>query len=377
MRIASTLVGLALGLAVLPARADINIGVTLSATGPAASLGIPEKNTFALAPTTIGGQKVNYIILDDATDPTGAAKNARKLVSESNVDLLIGSSTVPTSLALVEVANETKTAMIAMAPIQPADDKLGWVFITPQTNALMATALLEHMQKVGVKTLGYIGYADPYGEGWWKEISRLAETKNIKIVASERFQRTDTAVGGQVLKILAAKPDAVLVCGSGTPSVLPQATLAERLYRGRVYQTHGSANRDFLRVGGKKVEGAVLPVGPMLVAEQLPDSHPSKKVALDYVTKYEATHGAESRSTFGGHAWDAALLAQQAIGEALKSAKPGTPEFRQAVRDALEKTRNLAATNGVFSMTTKDHTGLDARAAVLVKVEDGAWKLVK
>lgn len=359
------------------ALADITVGVSVSATGPAASLGIPEKNTFALLPQTIAGEKVKWVVLDDATDTTTAVKNARKFVSEDKADVLIAATATPTSMAILEVAFETKTPQIAMAPLPPAGEKAGWVFTTPQNFGLMAVAIAEHMAANGVKTIGFIGYADPYGELWLKAITGAAEGKGIKLTAVERYQRNDTSVTGQALKIMAAKPDAVLVAGSGTPAVLPQATLIERGYKGRFYQTHGIANRDFLRVGGKNVEGTIFPVGPMLLAEQLPDSHPSKKPALDYIKLYEGAHGPNSRSTFGAHAYDAYLLLTRAVPEAMKKAKPGTPEFRMALRDALESVKELPATHGVFSMSPTNHNGFDARAAVMATVANGDWKLLK
>ena len=377
MHIARALAGLAFGLTLSAAQADVNVGVIVSATGPAASLGIPEKNTVPLLPATIGGQKVNYIVFDDASNPTEANKHARRLTSEDKVDALIGSTTTPTSLAVLEVAAETQTPLLTMAPTPFAPDKLAWAFQTPQSIDIMSAALLEHMSANGVKTLAFIGYADAYGDVWWNTMSGAAAAAGIRFVAQERYQRADTSVIGQTLRILAANPDAVLVAGSGTPAVLPQATLVERGYKGRVYQTHGVANRDFLRVGGKSVEGTVFPVGPVLVAEQLPDGNASKKAALEYVTAYEKAHGANSRSTFGAHAWDAALLLQRAIPEALKKAQPGTREFRKALRDALESAKDVVATHGVFNMTPTDHQGLDHRARVLVRIENGDWKLLK
>ena len=369
-------VALSLAGAATTAVADITIGVTLSATGPAASLGIPEKNTVAIMPTSMGGEKVKYVVLDDATDPTAASKNARKLVSEDKVDVIIGSSTTPTSTAVLEVAAETKTPQIALAPFAPAADKAAWVFQAPQNFGIMAGAVVGHMVANGVKSVAFIGYSDGYGELWLRELTRLAAAKDIKLVATERFNRTDTSVTGQILKILSANPDAVLVVGSGTPAALPQATLAERGYKGRIYQTHGVANNDFLRVGGKSVEGAVLPIGPVLVPNQLPDSNASKNAALEYVKAYEAAYGVGSHSTFGAHTWDAGLLLQRAIPVALKKARPGTVEFRVALRDALENVKDLAATHGVFNFSPSDHNGLDGRSVVMVRVENGAWKLL-
>ena len=359
------------------ALADITVGVSVSATGPAASLGIPEKNTFALLPQSIAGEKVKWIVLDDATDPTAGVKNVRKMISEDKADVLIAATATPVSMAILEVAFETKTAQIAMAPVPPAGEKSAWIFSTPQNFGLMATAIAEHMAASGVKSIGFIGYADPYGELWLKAMQGAADAKGIKVTAVERYQRNDTSVTGQALKIMAANPDAVLVAGSGTPAVLPQSTLVERGYKGRFYQTHGIANRDFLRVGGKNVEGTIFPVGPMLLAEQLPDTHPSKKPALDYIKLYEGAHGPNSRSTFGAHAYDAFLLLTRAVPEAMKKAKPGTPEFRVALRDALENVKELPATHGVFSMSPTNHNGFDARAAVMATVSNGDWKLLK
>jgi branched-chain amino acid transport system substrate-binding protein len=359
-----------------PALADITVGVTLSATGPAASLGIPEKNTVALLPKSIAGQKVNYVVLDDATDPTAASKNARKLVSEDKVDVIIGSSTTPTSTAVLEVAAETKTPQIALAPFAPAADKAAWVFQMPQDFGIMAGAVVDHMIANGVKSVGFIGYSDGYGSLWLRVMDKIAAEKGIKMVATERYNRTDTSVTGQVLKIMSTSPDAVLVVGSGTPAALPQATLVERGYKGRVYQTHGVANKDFLRVGGKNVEGAVLPVGPVLVAEQLPDSNASKKAALHYIKLYEEAYGADSRNSFGAHAWDAGLLLQHAIPGALKKAQPGTPAFREALRESMENVKEMAANHGVFSFSGGNHKGLDKRAVVMVRVEKGTWKVL-
>ena len=360
------------------AHADINVGVTVSATGPAASLGIPEKNTIALMPTTIGGQKVNYIVLDDASDTTAAVTNARKLINEHKVDVLLGSTTTPNSLAMIDVAAEAQTPMVSMAAsariVEPQDAKKRWVFKTPQNDIMMSLAIVTHMASMGVKTVGFIGFSDAYGEGWYQEFNKIAALKNIQIVANERYNRTDTSVTGQVLKIVSAKPDAVLIAASGTPAVLPQRALKERGYSGKFYQTHGVANNDFLRVGGKDVEGTFLPSGPVLVAAQLPATHPLKKSALAYVEKYETAYGKGSVSTFGGHAWDAGKLMEAAATAALKKAKPGTVEFRVALRDALESVKEVAGAHGVFNMSAADHLGLDQRARVMVKIEGGAWK---
>jgi branched-chain amino acid transport system substrate-binding protein len=360
------------------AQADINVGVTLSATGPAASLGIPEKNTIALMPKTIAGEKINYIVLDDASDTTAAVSNTRKLISENKVDIILGSTTTPASLAMIDVVAEAQTPMISIAAsariIEPQDAKKRWVFKTPQNDIMMSLALAEHMANAGIKTVAFIGFSDAYGEGWFNEFSKAAELKKLRIVGNERYARNDTSVTGQVLKIMSTKPDAVLVAGSGTPAALPQKTLKERGYAGKMYQTHGVANADFLRVGGKDVEGTFLPSGPVLVAAQLPATHPVRKSAMAYVDAYEAAYGKGSVSTFGAHAWDAGLLMSAAVPQALKKAKPGTVEFRTALRDSLETVRDMPGAHGIFSLSPTDHLGLDQRGRVMVKIENGAWK---
>ncbi len=359
------------------AAAQVTVGVTVSATGPAASLGIPEKNTIALLPKTLGGQTVNYVVLDDASDTTAAVTNTRKLIAERNVDVVLGSSTTPASLAMIDVVAEAQTPMVTLAAsaaiIEPVDAKKRWVFKTPQNDIMMALAIAEHMEKAGIKTVGFIGFSDAYGEGWYRETVKALDIKKIKLVGNERFSRTDTAVTGQILKLMGAKPDAVLIAGSGTPAALPQKTLKERGYTGKIYQTHGIANADFLRVGGKDVEGTLLPAGPVLVADQLPASNPVRKSALAYIQAYEGAYGKGSVSTFGGHAWDAGQLLASAIPVALKTAKPGTPAFRVALRDALEGVKEVAGSHGIFNMSTNDHLGLDQRARVMVTIQNGKW----
>jgi branched-chain amino acid transport system substrate-binding protein len=317
-------------------------------------------------------------VLDDASDTTKAVGNTRRLITEDKVDVILGSTTTPNSLAMIDAVSEAQVPMISMAAsariVEPQDAKKRWVFKTPQNDIMMSLAIVSHMADNGVKKVGFIGFADAYGEGWYGEFSKAAALKGIQIVANERYARNDTSVTAQVLKLVGAQPDAVLVAGSGTPSALPANALAERGYTGKMYQTHGVANNDFLRVGGKAVEGTYLPAGPVLVADQLPANHPLKKSAQNYVQKYEAAYGKGSVSTFGAHAWDAGLLMTAAVPAALKKAQPGTPAFRAALRDALEQVKELPGAHGIFNMSAGDHLGLDQRARVMVKIEGGAWK---
>jgi branched-chain amino acid transport system substrate-binding protein len=363
----------------LPALAQIKIGVTLSTTGPAVSLGIPEKNTIALLPKTIGGKSVEYIVLDDASDPSAAVVNTRRLTSENQVDAIIGSTTTPNSLAMIDVVAESSTPTISLASsariIEPMSAKKAWVFKTPQTDTMMVLAILEHAAKRGIKTMGYIGFSDALGEAFYAEFEKFAAVRRIAIVANERFAARDTSVTAQVIKLTAANPDMVVIGASGTPAVLPARALVERGYKGSVYFNHGVANNDFLRVGGKDIEGAFVPTSPVVVAAALPADHPAKVQAMDYVKRYEAVYGAGTVSAFGAYTWDAGLLLAQAIPVALKTAQPGTREFRTALREAIEGVRELRLSNGISNMSKNDHLGLDQRARVIVKVEGGKWKL--
>jgi len=356
---------------------EVTIGLTMGATGPGASLGIHYKNAFQLMPKTIGGQPVKFIILEDKTDATEAAKNARKLITEDKVDAFMGSVAVPSTTQLAQIANELKTPHMALSPVALPPDKLQWSFVVPQPTTLMMSAIVDHMKAHGIKTVGYIGFSDSWGDIVYKSLEELAGPAGIKIVTNERYARADTSVTGQVLKIMAADPDAVVVGGSGTGGALPHLALVERGFKKQIYHNHGTVNREFIKVGGKSVEGAIAVTGALIVPEDLPADNPVKKVALDFTTRYEQTFGPGTRNAFAGYSYDAFLLLDAAVPVAIKKAKPGTQEFRQALHDALENVKNVIGTHGVYNMTPTDHTGLDQRARVLVQVVNGEWRLMK
>jgi branched-chain amino acid transport system substrate-binding protein len=371
--------GTALVAAAPAALADIRIGVIVSTTGPAASLGTPEEQTIRMWPAEMAGQKVQFTILNDASDTSTAAKNAARLINEDKVDAIIGASVTPTSLVVVEAAGAAQVPVVSLAGggaiVLPQDGPRKWAFKLAPTEQLQANRVMDHFLKAGGKTIATISFANSYGEGFLKAFEPVAQQRGVKIVASERYNPSDPSVTAQVLKLLAANPDAVYIFASGTQGALPQIELAQRGYKGLVYQTQGVANNDFLRVGGKSLEGSYMTVAPALVPEQLPASNPIKPVALEYVQKFEAKYGAGSRSLFGATAWDAMLMIEQAALEAGKKAKPGTAEFRSALRDALEGTHEFVGAEGVYNMSPTDHNGVDARSQVLVKIENGTWKL--
>lgn len=367
----------ALTAAAAPALADINVGVIASLTGPAAALGAETKKALALFPSSLGGEKLNFILMDDATDPTSAVKNARKLMSEDKVDVILGPNLISTAVAIADVANTEKNPMVSVAPLDVSGDKRAFIFRSEPSAELMVNKVVSDMQAGGAKTVGFIGFADSWGDLLFKALGKASEGK-LNIVAAERYGRADPSVQAQVLKVLAAKPDVVFIGASGTPAAMPQITLRQRGYKGKIYQSHGVTSKEFLRVGGKDIEGALIPVGPSLVAEQLPASHPTKTASTAFVKALEAKHGPDSRSTFAGASWDAWLLAQSGLNAALKAKqKPGSAEFRAAVRAGIEGAGKQVGSNGVYAMSASDHAGYDANAIVLIKVENNRWKLVK
>ena len=357
------------------AQADVNIGINLPLTGPGSGLGIPMKNYFALWPKEIAGEKINLIVLDDASDPTTGVKNTRKFVTEDHVDIIGGSALTPVALAMADVAAEAQTVQIAFSPVALPPGKDAWTFRLPQSTAVMAYAMVEHMKKLGVKTVGFIGYTDAYGESWLKDFTAVAEPAGIKVVATERFARSDTSVTGQALKLTSANPDAILVVASGSGAAMPEMAIVERGYKGKIYQTHAAATRDLMRVGGKAVEGTYVVSGPAVIAEQLPDSHPSKKLAVDFVTQYEKAYGAGNRNQFAGHAYDMLVTLQKVLPGALKKAKPGTKEFRAAIKEGMETMGRTVFSHGVMNWTATDHWGFTNETGVMLKVVNGDWKV--
>jgi len=361
------------------AAAQVKIGLMVSATGPTSAIGVPQKNTGDLLPKKIGDVTVEYIQYDDGGDTTRAVQNAKKLIQEHNVDALIGPSTTPNAFAILDIIAEAKVPLLATvgtsSVVEPLDAKKRWVYKTTQNDDLIAAALVKQMQKTGVKTVGFIGFKDPYGENWYKVFSGIAEKALIKIVATEYYLRTDQSVTGQTLKLIAAKPDAILIAGVGGPGVLPQTTLRDQGYKGPIYQTHGVATDDFIRLGKEKVEGTILAAGPMLVIDEIPSSNPIKAVAQNYISQYEKQFG-QKPATFGANTWDSGLILQRAIPIAIKAGKPGTEAFRVALRDAIENEREVVGCQGVFNMSPTNHNGMDERARVLVVVKDGKFQLL-
>lgn len=376
MKSLKTLVAVAVTLLAGAAQADITIGISLPLTGPASGLGIPMNNYIKLWPTEIAGEKLKVIVLDDATDPTKGVSNAKKFVTEDKVDIIMGSAATPVAIAMADTAAESGTPQFMFSPAVLPAGKDFWAFRLPQGNAVMAHAMIEHMKKNGVKTVGFLGYTDAYGESWLNDFKAQSQLLGgPQIVAVERFARADTSVTGQALKLVAANPDAMLVVASGSGAAMPHKGIIERGYKGKMYQTHAAASRDLVRVGGKDVEGAFVSSGPAVIPEQLPANHPSRALAADFVAKYEKAYGAGSRNQFGGHAYDAIVVLEKVVPVALKKGKPGSKEFRAGIRDAVETMGRTVVSHGVLNYTKDNHWGFTTETGVILKVVNGDWKV--
>src|ERR1700726_4812684 len=352
---------------------EITIGITITTTGPAAALGIPERNALEFVPKEIGGVPLKVIVLDDGGDPTNATTNARRFITETKADIIMGSSTTPSTIAVSNVANEAGIPHIGLAPFPVTPERAKWSVVMPQPVPIMGKVLYEHMKAHNIKTVGYIGYSDSYGDLWVNDFKTQGVPMGMTLVDEERFARPDTSVTGQVLKLVAANPDAVLVGASGTAAGLPQSALRERGYKGLIYQTHGAASMDFIRIAGPAAEGVIMAAGPVMSPETQPDSALTKKPGLALDTAYEAKFGPNSRSQFAGHSYDAFEVLKRVVPVALKSGKPGTPEFRDAIRQAFLTEREIAASQGVYNFTEKDRYGLDDRSRIILTVKNGKY----
>ncbi len=359
------------------AQADITIGVSLPLTGPTSALGIPCKNEVMLWPTSIDGQKLKVIVLDDATDPTIGVKNTRRFITEDKVDLIVGSAATPIAAAMADTAAEGKTVQLMLSPVVLPEGRGAWSFRMAQATGVMAIPIVEQWKKLGVKNYGFLGYADAYGEAWLKDFVPLAEKAGMKMVVTERFARTDTSVTGQALKLVSANPDAILVVASGSGAAMPAKGLVERGYpKGKIYQTHGAATMDLIRVGGADVEGSYVSSGPAVVARKLPESNASKALGVQFTNDYEKVYGKGTANQFAAHTYDVVIVLQKAVPLALKKGQPGTPEFRTALREALETMGRTPVSQGVLNFTATDHFGYTPETGVLLKIVNGDWQVV-
>ncbi|MDM0041780.1 ABC transporter substrate-binding protein [Variovorax sp. J22G21] len=358
--------------------ADLKVGLSVSLSGPNSSLGVPYAKGMQAALAyrpEINGRKIQLIVLDDGSDPTTAGRNARKLIEEDKVDVIMGTSGAPSAIAMAQVGRDAKTPMIGLTPISLDPAENPWVMTVAQPPQLMIDAVVDRMKRDGVKTVGYIGFTDAWGDLVYNALMKATPAAGIKVVSNERYARADASVTGQVLKIVALRPDAVMTGGAGTPGALPFLALAERGFRGGVYGQHGLINPDFVRVAGSSAQGALMPTGPVIVAEQLPADHPAKKIGMDFRAVFQRVNNAPTNDAFSAYSFDGWLVFADAASRAMKKAEPGTPEFRVALRDAIFSTSEVVGTHGVYSFKPGNLYGVDERARVIVKLDNGQWKL--
>lgn len=379
-RCATAAAALATFAALLPAAqaADLKVGLSVSLSGPNSSLGVPYAKGMQAALAykgEVNGRKIQLVVLDDGSDPTTAGRNARKLVDEEKVDVLMGTSGVPSAIAMAQVGRESKTALIGLTPIMLDPAENPWVMTVAQPTQLMIDAVVERMKRNGVKSVGYIGFSDAWGDLVYAALMKAAPAAGITVLGNERYARADASVTGQVLKLLALKPEAVMTGGAGTPGALPFLALQERGFKGGVYGQHGLINPDFVRVVGAAGQGALMPTGPVIVAEQLPADHPSKKIGLDFRAVFQKVNNAPTTDAFSAYSFDGWLIFADAAARAMAKAEPGTPEFRVALRDAIFSTKEVVGVHGVYSFRPGNLYGVDERARVIVKLDNGQWKL--
>jgi branched-chain amino acid transport system substrate-binding protein len=358
--------------------ADLKVGLSVSLSGPNSSLGVPYVKGMEAAiayKPEINGRKVQLIVLDDGSDPTTAGRNARKLVEEDKVDVLMGTSGVPAAIAMAQVGRDAKVPMVGLTPILLNAAENSWIFTVAQPTQLMIDAVVDRMKRDGVKTVGYIGFSDAWGDLVYNALMKAAPAAGIKVLGNERYARADSSVTGQTLKLLAMRPDAVMTGGAGTPGALPYLALAERGFKGPVYGQHGLINPDFVRVVGTAGQGALMPTGPIIVAEQLPADHPTKKVGLAFREAFQKLHGAPTSDAFSAYSFDGYLVFADAAARAAGKGEPGTPEFRRALRDAIATTKDVVGSHGVYNFKDGDLYGVDERARVIVELDKGKWKL--
>ena len=369
---------LSVGLAVFVplVKAEITVGVSLPLSGGAASLGVPSKTGLPFWPQEIAGEKLKVIVVDDAGDPAAATRNARKFV-EDKVDVLVGTLTTPAAVAMTQVAFESQTPHFSFAPVEVADGRDAWTFRIAMQQSFYVAGIVDHMKRSGVKTIGFLGVSDALGETHLQPLLEQAKAAGMAVTAVERFARADTSVTAQALRLVTARPDAILIAASGGGSALPQKALKERGYTGKIYHGAAATSPDFIRLAGKDADGIIVVASPEWVADQLPESHPARKVALDFVQRYEAANGPGSRSVFAANTYEVGLILQNVIPVALKKGKPGTPEFRRALKNAIESMNDISVTKGELKYSATDHWGRGPSARVMVTVANGKWALAR
>lgn len=350
------------------------IGGIFSSTGASSFLGDPEKKTMEMMVDKINsaggidGHMLEAVIYDSEGDPAKAVSAVNKLIHKDKVIAIVGPSTTPTTLAVVNFVERAKIPLISCAaginitsPVKP------WVFKTAQSDRLAVSALYAHMEKKGVKTVGIISVSNSFGESGLEQLVALAGDYGITIVVKEGFGANDTDTTPQLTKIKGASPDAIICWGTNPGPAVVAKNLKQLKIDIPLYQSHGVASAKFIDLAGDAAENIVLPSGKILVIDQLSADDLQRSVLKEYETMYMARYGG-TMSGFGGYAHDAMTL----LAEALKGSKGD----RQKVRDALENIKDHVGVTGRFSFTAQDHNGLTPEAFVMVEIKNQTWNLL-
>jgi branched-chain amino acid transport system substrate-binding protein len=357
---------------------DITVGFVTSLSGPASSIGLNyEKgiNTAYAYQSEVDGHKIKLIKLDDGSDPSAATQDANKLVEQNQVDLIIGTSSAVGTNAMLTVANERKVPFIGISPVSTPIPAGGhpWGIAMPQTPNLMVKVIADRMKREGIKNVGFIGFSDSWGDLVYNGAKAAETAGGPKVTSNERYARTDTSVTPQAIKVIATQPEALLDGGSATQAALPLLEMRKLGFKGNFYGTPALLNRDFVRIGGKAAEGVQVSAGPVIVTSQLPDSHFSKKIGTAFHEAFEKVNNSPADDGFSGYSFDGWLIFVNAAKVALKTAKPGTPEFHEALMQAIYANKDIAGVHAVYNFTPNSYYGVDDRSLVVVKLADGKW----
>jgi branched-chain amino acid transport system substrate-binding protein len=373
------LLGLTVGAAMVatgPVRAEdpIRIGTFLSVTGPASFLGDPELRTLQMyveelnAQGGLLGKKVELVHYDTAGQAKEAVTFVKRLIQADGVDVIVGGSSTGDTMAAIPEVEKAGVPFVSLAGgVEIVEPVKKWVFKTPHTDRMAAIRIFEDMKKRGIKKLALITGDGGFDKSGRKQVLELAPSYGLEIVADESYGNKDSDMTTQLTKIRATDAQAILNFGFGAAPAIVTRNIKQLGITLPVYQSHGVASKKFIEMAGEAAEGVRLPAAALVVAEQLPDGDPQKKVLLDYKTKFEARHG--EVSTFGGHAYDGLFITVEAI-------KRANSVDKAKVRDEIERTRGFVGTAGVFNMSPQDHMGLSVDAFKLVEVRKGDWVII-
>jgi len=359
------------------AQAPIRIGAVLSVTGPASFLGDPEARTLRLYVDHINqaggvlGRRLELVLYDDGGDANRARTFATRLVEDDRVVAMVGGTTTGTTMAMIPVFEEARIPFISLAggieiiePVRP------FTFKTPHTDRMACERIFEDLRRRGLTRVGLISGTGGFGASMRIQCLRVAPTFGITMVADERYGPGDTDMTPQLTRIRNAPGgvQAVINADFGQGPAIVTRNFAQLAMGVPLYQSHGVASRSFIELAGPAAEGVRLPAAALLVAEQLPDNDPQKRVVMEYRQFYESTQN-QPVSTFGGHAYDGLMILVEAIRRA-----GSTDGVR--IRDAIRQTRGFVGTGGVVNMSPTDHMGLDISAFRMVEIRDGNWRLL-